>query len=122
MDSRNYESPRHIRQDYPDLGHWAASRETHMAVACAICAIADSRRTPDQIWEEPTEDEQDHIRMAVAEYIRCGDFEPSEDGRYEWGAGQITVVGRAINDHPPSGPAELRAEIDMAAALKKSEG
>ena len=81
--SRNYRQPREIRQDVPDLAHWAHSRETHIAVACAIHAVADTRRSAEIIWEEPTDAEYDHVRMAVSEYITSGDFDA--DDTFSWG-------------------------------------
>jgi hypothetical protein len=83
--SRNYETPRVDAQ-------WAASRETHMAVATAIHAIADVARSAEAIWEAPTKAESDHVAMAVREYLDHGDFTPEPDGRYCWGAAAITLA------------------------------
>lgn len=74
---RNYETPA-VAAD------WADSRETDMAVAVAIHAIADSKRTPEVIWEAPTPAEWDRVCMAVAEYVEHGDFDADEAG-YCWG-------------------------------------
>lgn len=71
--------------------HWADSRETHMAVATAIHAIADSKRGPEAIWEGPTQAEMDHVTMAVEEYIAHGDFPADDDGRYSWGVEAIKL-------------------------------
>lgn len=75
--------------------NWAASRETHPAVATAIHAIAGSGpwadRTPEAIWEAPTQAEWDHVAMAVEEYVRAGDFEASEDGAYSWGMETLRI-------------------------------
>jgi len=84
--SRNYDAPTVDR-------HWADSRETNMAVATAIHAIADSTRSADAIWDDPTPAEWDHVAMAVAEYVQAGIFPASDNGRYWWGceAMQITA-------------------------------
>jgi hypothetical protein len=82
--ARNYTAP-HVAHE------WATSRETHEAVATAIHAIADSKRSPEAIWEDPTPAEWDHVKMAVQEYIANGDFEPETDGRYPWGNATIQV-------------------------------
>lgn len=74
--SRNYNTPTVDRE-------WASSRETDMAVAVAIHAISDSSRSPEAIWEAPTQAEWDHVTMAVQEYVENGDF-PRMDG-YCWG-------------------------------------
>lgn len=82
--NRNYEKP--------SVGeHWAETRETHIAVATAIHAIADSRRSAEEIWESPTPAEEDHVKMAVQEYVANGDFQAEEDGKYQWGASALTV-------------------------------
>lgn len=62
---------------------WAASRKTDIAVATAIHALSDSKRTPEQIWEDPTPAEWDNVRVAVQNYIDCGIF-PADD-LYQWG-------------------------------------
>lgn len=69
---------------------WADTRETHLAVARAIHAISDSKRSPEVIWENPTPAEWDHVAMALGEYIRCNLIEPEMDGRYPWG--EETVI------------------------------
>ena len=84
--NRNYENP-NINSN------WAGSRETHIAVATAIHAIADKIRTPEAIWEAPTPAEWNHVEMAVAEYIAHGDFEPKQDCRYFWGQETVFVKG-----------------------------
>jgi hypothetical protein len=71
---------------------WALSRETHEAVAAAIHAIADSRRSPEQIWEYPTTAEWDHVAMAVENYIINGRFEAEPDGRYAWGRETVVLL------------------------------
>lgn len=88
MTSRNYTRPTVDPE-------WAACRETSHAVAVAIHAIADSRRTPEAIWEDPTPAESDHISMAVAEYVAHGNFPAEDDGVYHWGQSSIVVpLGR----------------------------
>jgi hypothetical protein len=77
------------------LQPWAESRETHIGVANAIFAIADSNRTAEEIWEDPTVTECQHIKMALEQYIAAGLIEPSADGRYCWGVGFITVPAPA---------------------------
>lgn len=80
--SRNYTCPTISNE-------WSSSRETHPAVASAIHAISDSKRSPEAIWEAPDSAEWDHIEMAVEEYVSHGDFEP--DGRYSWGMETIKL-------------------------------
>ncbi len=75
--NRNYDTPA-VATD------WASSRNTDMAVAVAIHAIADDKRSPEAIWEDPTPAEWDHVRMAVNEYVRHGDFPAAASG-YCWG-------------------------------------
>ncbi|WP_457798084.1 hypothetical protein [Methylocystis sp. S23] len=86
MTSRNYQ--------FVDVDVDAAWRDNHQtcpAVASAIFAIADKSRTAEEIWAEPTPAEIDHIKMAIENYISCGDIEPSDDGRYEWGFDAIRL-------------------------------
>ena len=71
---------------------WAASRETHMAVATAIHAIATTDRSADAIWEAPTSAEWDNVAMAVEEYVTQGDFASEEDGDYPWGGETIHII------------------------------
>jgi hypothetical protein len=81
--SRNYSTP-------TVAAEWANSRETDMAVATAIHAIADSKRTADAIWEAPTPAEWDHVVMAVDEYVRNGDFSFDASG-YRWGHETVRI-------------------------------
>jgi hypothetical protein len=81
--NRNYTTP-------TVAAEWANSRETDMAVAVAIHAIADSKRSADEIWEAPTPAEWDHVQMAVDEYVRHGDFEFDPSG-YCWGQETIKI-------------------------------
>lgn len=71
---------------------WANTHETHPAVAAAIHAIADSKRTAEMIWEAPTAAEWDHVAMAVEEYLTHGDFAREDDGRYAWGQEVVNVA------------------------------
>jgi hypothetical protein len=64
---------------------WAESRQTHPAIAMAIHAISDSRRTPEAIWESRTEDEIEDVRDAVSSYLDDAVFQEEEDGRFSWG-------------------------------------
>ena len=68
---------------------WASTRNTDMAVAVAIHAIASHDRTPEAIWGAPTGAEYDHVAMAVENYVNNGVFEP-QTGGYNWG--QETVI------------------------------
>lgn len=81
--SRNYDTPTVDKS-------WADSRETHMAVARAIHAVADSKRSAQAIWEAPTPAEWDHVAMAVAEYVAHGDFPVDSEG-YSWGLETIKL-------------------------------
>lgn len=89
----NYQTIRNIRLDVPHLDRWASARETHIAVAAAIHAIADSRRAAETIWASPTVAERDHVHMAVDEYVRTGQIEGEPDGRYAWGAETVVMEG-----------------------------
>lgn len=70
---------------------WAATRETHPAVAMAIHAISDQTRSPEAIWEAPTQNEWDHVTMAVENYVAAGLFDAQDDGRYYWGQEAIVI-------------------------------
>lgn len=82
--TRNYRTP-------TVAASWANSRETDMAVATAIHAIADSSRSADAIWEAPTPAEWDHVQMAVEEYVRNGDFGYDPAG-YCWGQEIVRIT------------------------------
>jgi hypothetical protein len=69
---------------------WATARETHPAVAAAIHAIADSKRSPEAIWEAPTLAEFEHVRTAVHEYVSLGAYEFDPAG-YAWGQETVTL-------------------------------
>lgn len=81
--NRNYTTPTVAAQ-------WADSRETSMAVATAIHAIADSKRSPEAIREAPTPAEWDHVTMAVEEYVTHGDFDWQP--RFFWGGETIEIT------------------------------
>jgi len=82
--SRNYTAP-----TVSDA--WANDRNTDMAVAVAIHAIADNKRTPEAIWELPTRAEWEHVAMAIEEYVREGDFEFDPSG-YCWGQETVRIA------------------------------
>lgn len=82
--NRNYNTPSVDRE-------WANSRETHMAVATAIHAIADAERSPEAIWDAPTPAEWDHVTRAVEEYVTHGDFPAERDGKYSWGMESVIM-------------------------------
>ena len=63
---------------------WAESRHTHAAVAAAIYAIASSARSPEAIWEAPSQPEIELVILAVDQAVRRGDFEPDAYG-FAWG-------------------------------------
>jgi len=90
--NRNYRTTRDFGHDA--ISMWASSRETHPAVATAIHAIADSSRAPEAIWADPTAAELDHVKMAVEEYVRLGDY-PFEPDGYCWGSGDPVIVEMA---------------------------
>lgn len=81
--NRNYDNPT-VSAD------WAFSRETDMAVAVAIHAIADSTRSAEAIWEAPTAAEWDRVVMAIEEYVRNGDF-PFDPTGYCWGQETVRI-------------------------------
>jgi len=105
--SRNYERARVDKR-------WADSRNTHIAVATAIHAIADSTRTADRIWEDPSPAECDRVKMAVEEYIEHGDFPAAPDGRYSWGCEVVELPASTYTFalyHPDEGASFLLATV-----------
>ena len=80
--NRNYPTPKVCPQ-------WADCRNTDMIVAVAIHAIADANRSPEQIWDDPTSAEYDHVLVAIEEYATHGDY-PFE-GAYNWGEHRFTI-------------------------------
>ena len=70
---------------------WAASRETHMAVATAIHALSGPGRTPEDIWADPTPEEWDQVCVSVENYVGAGVFAAEDDGRYAWGNEVVTL-------------------------------
>lgn len=80
----------------PDVAaEWASSRETHIAVATAIHAIAGPGRTPEQVWESPTPAEWDQVHVAVENYVGAEVFAAEDDGRYPWGMEAIVLQAPA---------------------------
>ena len=77
MANRNYNSP----SVSPE---WASSHATAMVVAVSIHAIADAKRSAQDIWAAPTPAEWQHVEMAIEEKIKHGDYPHDEDG-YSWG-------------------------------------
>ena len=63
---------------------WASTRNTDMAVAVAIHAIASHDRTPEAIWDAPTSAEYDHVATAIENYVANNVFAAQPDG-YCWG-------------------------------------
>jgi hypothetical protein len=88
--NRNYETPRVDAE-------WASSRNTHIAVATAIHAIADTSRNPESIWEAPTPTEWSAVTAAVAEYVAHGDYANEADG-YAWGCETIRIEHEPTDD------------------------
>lgn len=62
--NRNYNTPTAINVPQG----WAEARGISMALALAIHAVADSTRTADAIYENPTPAEIDHVNMAMQEH------------------------------------------------------
>lgn len=89
--NRNYKRLCDLQITLAELTEWADGRKTAEPVALAVHALAASDRTPDQIWDDPTQAELDHVAMAVQEYISHGDYPASADGRYQWGLESIQV-------------------------------
>ena len=79
--------------DREEMERWADAAETAVDVAEAIHAISDDTRTSQAIWEEPTQAEEDHIRMALENYIAAGVARQSE-GPWNWGLETISLGGR----------------------------
>lgn len=73
--------------------NWAETRETSPVVAMAIFAIASGARPAEEIWESPDAAEWDAVTMIVEQATTNGDFEPSDDGRYQWGLETIKIGG-----------------------------
>ena len=77
---------------------WANERETHIAVATAIHAIAGGKRTPELIWENPTPAEWDHVAMAIENYVDNDVFSAEPDGRYAWGQESVVIAAHISPD------------------------
>ena len=71
---------------------WANERKTHIAAATAIHAIASGERTPEVIWDDPTDAECDQIATAVENYVDNGVFSAEPDGRYAWGQESVVIA------------------------------
>ncbi len=79
-----------LQFNYPPVDpYWASSRETDLAVAAAIFAISDKKRSPEKIWEAPTDAEFDHVVMAVQNYVDNG-LAPRQE-RYHWGQESFSI-------------------------------
>ena len=70
------------------LERWSDFHATDVEVAFAIYAIAGADRTLNEIWEDPTEAENDNILLCLNEWARLGDIEART---YRWGADSITA-------------------------------
>jgi hypothetical protein len=64
-----------VNFDHEALEQWATAHKAQLAVACAIHAIANSKRTAEDIWAAPTHEEWYGIADVVGEYVDNGDFE-----------------------------------------------
>lgn len=73
------------------LAAWGNVRETATPVVAGIFAIASEARPAEDIWKAPTQAEWDAVSMAVAEFVRHGDFERDADDRYQWGEETLIV-------------------------------
>ena len=93
---RNYRTLGQMGMTPKNLREWAALHKTSEAVSCAIHAIADERRAPDDIWEAPTAAELGHVRRAVEEYVAYRDFPGSLDDEFLWDSSRITVSLRSM--------------------------
>lgn len=79
--------------DKQELKQWAASHETHEAVAVAIHQMSDDCRSPGDIWEEPTEVEAMWIERKVAQFAAERRFGLDASGEsLPWGAGRLLLV------------------------------
>lgn len=73
-----------------ELKQWAAAHETDEVVALAIFAISGPARAPQDIWSSPSQAEEDHVMMAVDNYVANGLYE-SQDV-YHWGESKFTLA------------------------------
>lgn len=61
-------------------------RLTHGAVVLALFALAaEDERSPDEIFEVPTQADRDFLERAVAFYVDRGIAPAAPFGEYEWG-------------------------------------
>ena len=67
----------------------ADSRNTSPAIWLACHLIESEGRTGAEIWEDPTQFEDQTIQMMLNEWAIHGDIEP---GTYYWGCSQIEVA------------------------------
>ena len=87
MRNLQYELPISIAE----AAAWGDCRNTDSIIAMAIHAIADDKRSPDEIWVDATSAERDHVLMALENYIDNGIFPAAHDGNYRWGSYTITL-------------------------------
>lgn len=79
--------------DKQELKQWAASHETHEAVAAAIHQFADDNRSPQEIWEDPTEVEVNWVLKRVGLFAAAHQYGLDEDfERVEWGATSFPIA------------------------------
>ncbi len=82
-----------LQYDAPSISaQWDNERETHIAVATAIHAIASGARTPEVIWDDPTDAECDQVARAIEDYVANGVFSAEPDGRYPWGQDSVVIA------------------------------
>lgn len=78
--SRNFNS---IPSSYnARFDQWAQSRCIETEVAAAIHEVAGGNRTPELVWEQPTDAEHDNVMMCLNEWAANGDIEADV---YQWG-------------------------------------
>lgn len=85
---RQYKTASQLGLSKEYLENWRG--ETDAVVALAIHAIADGNRTPEQIWEAPTQAEYDHVVAAVQQYINGDEYHECCDV-YHWGEEKIRL-------------------------------
>ncbi len=93
--SRNYPRPVNIAV----IDQWAQERSTDIEIAQAInalCVIDGDARTPDELWEEPTQDDENRIRDILVEWTKRGDIPGTVNGVYRWGDSRFRVPRLAI--------------------------
>lgn len=87
--NRNYKTQ--CKLDVPEsvFKTWRETRNADAPVTLAIHAISNGTRSPDEIWQDPTQAECENVEMAVSEYISHGDFEAQIE--YRWGDYRFTL-------------------------------